>query len=273
MDPPSAAFNTLRLLFLGDIFGEPGRRAVAETLPAMKQKLQIDFTIVNGENSAGGRGITPKIAIALFRAGATVITLGDHAWDQPEIIDHMAIEPRLLRPLNYPPGAPGQGSIVLDTPKGKVGVLNVQGRVFMNPPLDNPFNAVAAAVDEMRKETSVIFTDFHAEATSEKMAMGRWLDGRVSAVIGTHTHVQTADETILPSGTAYLTDAGMCGPADSIIGSDVDPILRRFSTNLPTKNLVAKGAVQIRGVWMEIDAITGRALRIERVAQNLTVPA
>jgi metallophosphoesterase (TIGR00282 family) len=273
MRSSSDVSKSLRVLFLGDIFGEPGRRAVTELLPGLKERFQIDFTIVNGEHAAGGRGITPKIAIALFRAGATVITLGDHAWDQSEILEYMPTEPRLLRPLNYPPGAPGQGSIVLDTPKGMVAVINAQGRIFMNPPLDNPFNLVAGAVNELRQKTPVIFVDFHAEATSEKIAMGRWLDGSVSAVIGTHTHVQTADETIFPGGTAYLSDAGMCGPVHSIIGSDIDPILHRFTTNLPTKNYVAKGQVQIRGVQIDIDAATGRALRIERVIEEFAIPA
>ncbi len=264
---------TIRLLFLGDVFGEPGRRAVTEKIPELKERLGIDFVIVNGENSAGGRGITPKIAISLLRAGAAVITLGDHAWDQHEIVEYMATEPRLLRPLNFPAGAPGQGSIVLETAKGKVAVLNLMGRVFMNPPLDNPFIAAAAAVTELRLETPVIFVDMHAEATSEKIAMGRWLDGRVSAVMGTHTHVQTADEMIFPGGTAYLTDAGMCGPVNSIIGSEIPPILHRFATNLPTRNLVAKGDVTVRGAWVDVDTATGRAVHIERVAELFPIPS
>ena len=267
MSEATGAGENLRLLFLGDVFGEPGRKAVAEMLPILRERHRIDFTVVNGENAAGGRGITPKIAIGLLRAGATVITLGDHAWDQPEIIDYMATEPRLLRPINYPDGAPGQGSIVLETSKGKVGVLNAQGRVFMGQALDNPFVVASRAVDALRQEASMLFVDFHAEATSEKIAFGRSLDGRVSGVIGTHTHVQTADEMIFPGGTAYLTDSGMCGPLHSVIGSFVDPIVHRFSTNLPSRNIVAKGPVVVAGAWIEIDPATGKALHIERVRE------
>ncbi len=263
----------LRLLFLGDVFGEPGRKAVIEQIPRLRAALGIDFIVVNAENAAGGRGLTGKITISLLRAGASVITLGDHAWDQAEIVEYMATEPRLLRPVNYPPGAPGHGSIVLETPKGKVGVLSVQGRVFMSQPLENPFAAARAAVDELRKETPVIFVDMHGEATSEKIAMGRWLDGSVSAVVGTHTHVQTADEMIFPGGTAYLTDAGMCGPLHSIIGSEIDPILHRFASNLPTRNYVAKGDVKVCGCVIDIDPATGRAHHIERVAVIVKGPS
>ena len=269
----SAAVEPLRILFLGDIFGEPGRKAVIELLPVLRERFQIDFTIVNGENSAGGRGITPKIAISLLRAGVTVITLGDHAWDQADITEFMPTEPRLLRPVNYPSGAPGQGWIVLDTPKGPVGVLNVQGRVFMGQALDNPFLAAQAAVEEMRKETKVIFVDFHAEATSEKIGFGRSLDGQVSAVVGTHTHVQTADNMVFPGGTAYLTDAGMCGPLHSVIGSEIAPVVQRFRTNLPTRNHVARGDVRVSGCMIEIDPSTGRSLRIERIAEIVSVPS
>jgi len=268
----SDAGQTIRILFLGDVFGEPGRRALIEQLPELKSRFEIDFTIVNGENAAGGRGITGKIAISLLRAGVTVITLGDHAWDQPEIVDYMPTEPRLLRPANYPAGAPGAGWIILETPKGKVGVLNLQGRVFMGQALDNPFLAAQSILAEMSAETRVVFVDFHAEATSEKIAMGRWLDGHCSAVVGTHTHVQTADETIFPGGTAYLTDAGMCGPHHSVIGSEVDSAVRRYCTNLPARNHVAKGDIQLRGAVIEIDAATGRAHRITRVAELCSSP-
>lgn len=272
MEEPATP-EPVRILFLGDIFGEPGRKTVIEQLPALRERFRIDFTIVNGENAAGGRGITSKIAISLLRAGVTVITLGDHAWDQPDIVDYMPTEPRLLRPLNYPPGAPGHGSIVLDTPKGKVGVLNVQGRVFMGQALDNPFLTARAAVDQMRTETGVIFVDFHAEATSEKIAFGRSLEGHVTAVVGTHTHVQTSDEIIFPGGTAYLTDAGMCGPLHSVIGSDPLPVIHRFCTNLPTRNHVAKGDVRLSGCVVEADPATGRALRIQRLSEIISVPS
>src|SRR5437762_13294618 len=206
----------LTILFLGDVVGEPGRSAVIAQLPRLKQSHALDFIIINGENAAGGRGITPKITIDLLRAGASVITTGDHIWDQKEIISFIDTEPRLLRPVNYPPGAPGAGSIVLETAKGKVGVINVQMRTFMQPILENPFPAMEAAVAAMRHETPVIFVDAHGETTSEKIAIGRFLDGKATAVIGNHTHVQTADEQIFPGGTAFLCDAGMCGPVNSI---------------------------------------------------------
>src|SRR3954452_5156327 len=186
----------LNVLFLGDVVGEPGRSAVIGKLPELKTKLALDFIIVNGENAAGGRGITGKITIDLLRAGASVVTTGDHVWDQKELLGFIDTEPRLLRPVNYPAGAPGSGSIVLETAKGKIGVINVQCRTFMQPILENPFRALADAVSEMQTETRTIIVDVHGETTSEKIAIGRFLDGKVSAVIGTHTHVQTADEQI-----------------------------------------------------------------------------
>jgi metallophosphoesterase (TIGR00282 family) len=262
----------LTILFLGDIVGEPGRAAVIARLPELKRQHAVDFIIVNGENAAGGRGITPKITIDLLRAGASVVTTGDHIWDQKEIASYIGTEPRLLRPLNYPIGAPGAGSIVLETGKGKVGVINVQGRTFMQPILENPFEAVDRAVEELRAETRVIFVDAHAETTSEKIALGRFLDGRVSAVIGTHTHVQTADEQIFPGGTAFLCDAGMCGPSESILGRSMDPIIHRFMTNLPANFPVAKGTVRLCGVIVNIDETTGRALQITRVNELLAEP-
>src|SRR3954453_2697287 len=223
----------LTILFLGDIVGEPGRGAVIANLARLKESHAIDFVVVNGENAAGGRGITPKITIDLLRAGVSVITTGDHVWDQKEIVSFIDTEPRLLRPINYPAGAPGNGSIVLETAKGKVGVINVQMRTFMQPILENPFPAMEAAVAAMRQETPVIFVDAHGETTSEKIAIGRFLDGKVSAGLGTHTHVQTADEQIFAGGTAFLCDAGMCGPATSILGRAVEPIMSRFVSHLP----------------------------------------
>jgi metallophosphoesterase (TIGR00282 family) len=245
--------------------GEPGRKAVAALLPDLKEELQVDFIIINGENSANGRGITPRIAIALMRSGAAVITTGDHIWDQKEIIPYLADEPRILRPLNYPEGTPGRGSIVLETKKGKVGVLNAQGRTFMKMDLDNPFPAMQKAVEEIRKETPIIFVDMHAETTSEKTAMGNFLDGTVSAVVGTHTHVQTADERILPNGTAFLCDAGMCGPLHSCIGMDVDIAIGRFVTLMPGKGHIARGPVQLSGAVIDVDPETGKAVKIERL--------
>jgi metallophosphoesterase (TIGR00282 family) len=255
----------LNVLFLGDIVGEPGRNAVIARLPELKQKYSLDFIVVNGENAAGGRGITGKITIDLLRAGASVITTGDHIWDQKDIIAFLALEPRLLRPLNYPLGAPGSGAIVLETAKGKIGVINVQARTFMQPILENPFRALATAVAEMRAETKVIVVDVHGETTSEKIAIGRFLDGKVSAVIGTHTHVQTADEQIFPGGTAFLCDAGMCGPVNSILGRAIDPIVNRFASNMPAAFPVAGGEVRLRGAVVEIDEATGRAASIRRV--------
>ena len=257
----------LKLLFLGDVVGEPGRKAVIDLVPTFKSERGVDFVVINGENSANGRGITPKITIDLLRAGAAVITSGDHIWDQKEIVHFMPTEPRLLRPINYPSGTPGQGSIVLETPKGKVGVINVQTRTFMNPPLDNPFLVIEQEVERMRAETAVIFVDVHGETTSERIAMGRFLDGRVSAVVGTHTHTQTADEQIFPGGTAFLCDAGMCGPSESILGREIAPIIDRFLTSRPVAFPVARGPVKIHGAIIEIDETTGRALKIERVAE------
>jgi 2',3'-cyclic-nucleotide 2'-phosphodiesterase len=255
----------LRILFLGDIVGEPGRNAVIARLPELKEKHALDFVIVNGENAAGGRGITGKITIDLLRAGVSVVTSGDHIWDQKEIVAFLNLEPRLLRPVNYPDGAPGSGSIVLETAKGKIGVINIQARTFMQPILENPFHAVEAAVAKMRDETANIIVDAHGETTSEKIALGRFLDGKVSAVIGTHTHVQTADEQIFPGGTAFLCDAGMCGPVNSILGRAIEPIMNRFISNLPGSFPVAAGEVRLRGALIEIDEKTGRALQIRRV--------
>ena len=255
----------LTVLFLGDIVGEPGRNAVIARLPELKEKHALDFIIVNGENAAGGRGITGKITIDLLRAGVSVVTTGDHIWDQKDIIAFLGLEPRLLRPLNYPEGAPGSGSIVLETPKGKIGVISVQARTFMQPILENPFRAVEGTVKKMREETSNIVVDAHGETTSEKIALGRFLDGKVSAVIGTHTHVQTADEQIFPGGTAFMCDAGMCGPVNSILGRKIEPIINRFISNLPASFPVAGGEVRLHGALIEIDESTGRAVRITRI--------
>src|SRR6202045_5191225 len=255
----------LTVLFLGDVVGEPGRNAVIARLPELREQHRLDFIVVNGENAAGGRGITGKITIDLLRAGVSVVTTGDHVWDQKEIPSFINTEPRLLRPMNYPEGAPGSGFIVLETAKGKVGVINVQCRTFMQPILENPFRAMDETVAKIREETRSIIVDVHGETTSEKIAMGRFLDGKVSAVIGTHTHVQTADEQILPGGTAFLCDAGMCGPVNSILGRAIEPIVQRFISNLPASFPVAAGEVWLRGALVEIDESSGRALRITRV--------
>jgi 2',3'-cyclic-nucleotide 2'-phosphodiesterase len=257
----------LRLLFLGDIIGEPGRKAVIEMVPKLRQTWEIDFVIVNGENAAAGRGITGRITIDLLRAGIAVITTGDHIWDQKEVSSYIETEPRLLRPINYPVGTPGKGSIVLETVKGKVGVINVQGRTFMQPSLENPFRHIQEEVSRMRAETHMIFVDVHAETTSEKIALGRFLDGKVSAVAGTHTHVQTADEQIFPGGTAFICDAGMCGPDESILGREIHPIIQRFVTSMPNNFPVAKGGVTLHGILVDIDSTTGKAISIRRVAE------
>ena len=259
--------DSIRILFLGDVVGEPGRKAVIARLPWFKQEQGVDFIIVNGENAAGGRGITPRLAIDLLRAGAAVITTGDHVWDQPEIVDYFPTEPRLLRPINYPEGTPGGGSVVLETAKGKVGVVLVQGRSFIQPPLDNPFLAAERELDRLAAEgVKVTVVEIHAETTSEKIAMGRMLDGRASLVVGTHTHVQTADESIFPGGTGYLTDAGMCGPEESVLGRSIESVVWRFKTGMPTRFPVAKGDVRICGVAVDVDTATGRCLKIERVS-------
>lgn len=262
--------SMIRILFLGDVVGEPGRKAVIGQLPLLKHSEALDFIVVNGENAAGGRGITPKIAIDLLRAGAAVITTGDHVWDQQEIVDYFPTEPRLLRPLNYPTGTPGAGSVVLETAKGRVAVVQVQGRSFIQPPLENPFLAVEAEVARLRAEgVTTIVVDCHAETTSEKIAMGRMLDGKASLVVGTHTHVQTADERIFPGGTGYLTDAGMCGPEESVLGRNIDSVVWRFKTGMPTRFPVAKGPVRLCGVIVDVDSATGSCLEIRRFALSV----
>jgi metallophosphoesterase (TIGR00282 family) len=272
--PAYSAMSVIRILFLGDIVGEPGRKAVIEQLPILKQKEALDFIIVNGENAAGGKGITPRIAIDLLRAGAAVITTGDHVWDQPEIIDYFPTEPRLLRPLNYPEGTPGGGSVVLETPKGRVGVIQAQGRSFIQPPLENPYIAAENEAARLRADgVTAIVMDMHAETTSEKIAMGRLLDGKVSAVFGTHTHVQTADDTIFPGGTGYLTDAGMCGPDQSVLGRSIDSVVWRFRTGMPTRFPIAKGPVRLCGAILDVDMATGACLTLKRLSLLLGEPA
>ncbi len=255
----------MRILFLGDIVGEPGRKAVSRLLPRLRERLAADVVIANGENMAGGAGLTAKTAAEVLATGVDVITGGDHMWDQKEIMAFLPSEPRIIRPLNYPSGAPGQGAYLLQKPNLRpLVVLNAQGRVFM-PALDNPFTVVPAEVRRWREITPLIFVDFHAEATSEKIALARLLDGQVSAVIGTHTHVQTADEQILPGGTAYLTDAGFTGAHESVLGREIEPVVRAFVSNLPQRFHVATGRPHLQGVWIELDPASGRACHIERI--------
>jgi 2',3'-cyclic-nucleotide 2'-phosphodiesterase len=257
----------VKLLFIGDIVGQPGRRAVKELLPELRKRHLLDVVVANGENSAGGSGITVNTATEIFEAGVDIITSGDHLWDQKEVMDLLANEPRFVRPLNYPPGTPGKGSVVWQRDgKPALAVLNLQGRTFM-PPLENPFHAALAEVKRLHQTTRNIFIDFHAEATSEKVALARMLDGQVSAVIGTHTHVQTADEQVFPQGTAFLCDAGFTGPHDSVIGREVEPIVQRFLTGMPQRFEVARHNVLLQGALVDIDEITGRARQIQRISE------
>ena len=260
----------MKLLFIGDIVGQPGRRAVKELLPRLREQHALDFVIANGENSAGGSGITPKTAGEIFSAGVDVITSGDHLWDQKEVMELLANEKRFLRPLNYPPDVPGHGSGVFQIQNStlKIAVLNAQGRTFM-PPLENPFLLAAEEVKRLREQTRIIFVDFHAEATSEKIAFARFLDGQVSAVVGTHTHVQTADEQIFPGGTAYLSDAGFTGPHESVLGREIEPVVKRFLTTMPQRFEVAKDRVLLHGAVIEIDEASGKAVKIQRVSEAL----
>ncbi len=259
----------MKVLFIGDIVGQPGRRAVQALVPKLKQQHRVDLVIANGENSAGGSGITVKTAQEIFDAGVHVMTSGDHLWDQKEVIELLEREPRFVRPLNYPTGTPGRGSFMAQT-EGlpPLAVINLQGRTFM-PPLENPFHFAETEVEKLRRSTKLIFIDFHAEATSEKVALARMLDGRVSAIIGTHTHVQTADEQIFPGGTAFLCDAGFTGPHDSVIGREIEPIIRRFLTNMPQKFDVARGRILLQGALIDIDPHSGRAVSIQRVSEKM----
>jgi hypothetical protein len=229
----------------------------------------VDLVVANGENAAGGSGLTPKTAEEIFSGGVDIITSGDHLWDQKEVVELLRNEPRFVRPSNYPPGTPGQGSTVFQSAGATpAAILNLQGRTFM-PPLDDPFRCALAEVKLLRQRTKIIFIDFHAEATSEKVALARMLDGEVSAVVGTHTHVQTADEQIFPGGTAFLCDAGFTGPHESVIGREIQPIVQRFLTNQPQKFEVAQGRVFLQGALVDIDELTGHAMRIARVSEPL----
>ena len=259
----------VRILFIGDVVGEPGRRAVRELVPELRERHRPDLVIANGENSAGGSGITAGTANEIFSAGVDVITSGDHLWDQKEVTVLLDTEKRFLRPFNYPAGTPGQGSAVFELPgKPPVAVLNLQGRTFM-PLLENPFILARAEVERLRRVTKIIFVDMHAEATSEKIALARMLEGQVSAVVGTHTHVQTADEQIFPGGTAYLSDAGFTGPHESVLGREIEPVIKRFLTGMPQRFEVAKRRVLLQGALIEMDDANGKALNIERVSEAL----
>jgi 2',3'-cyclic-nucleotide 2'-phosphodiesterase len=255
----------VKVLFIGDIFGEPGRRALARAVPRLVAQRQVDVVIGNGENAAGGFGITPELAEELFDLGLAVITTGNHAWDKKEILDYFPREPRLLRPANYPSGVPGNGSVVVESAGGEqLGVLQLMGRAYM-PTLDCPFQVAKKELAALKKRTVAVIVDMHAEATSEKMAMGHYLDGEVVAVVGTHTHVQTADDQILPKGTAYLTDIGMTGPLHSVIGVKKELAIEKFLTGMPRRFEVASGPSVFCAVLLELDARLGKALSIERI--------
>lgn len=259
----------MKILAIGDVVGKPGRQAVKQFVGKMKKKNEVDFVIANGENSAGGSGYTEKTAVELFSAGVDVITSGDHVFKKKDILGYITKENKLLRPANYPEGVPGYGYIILPLNDNlKIAVVNILGRVFLKP-LRCPFKIMDTLLEKISQATPNIIVDFHAEATSEKIAMGWFLDGKVSAVVGTHTHVQTADEIILPKGTAYITDLGMTGPIDSVLGREVKNVLEHFLTGMPAKFPMAKGNIQLQGVIVDIDEKTGKAKSIKRIKLKL----
>ncbi|MDK2820533.1 MAG: 2,3-cyclic-nucleotide 2-phosphodiesterase [Clostridia bacterium] len=257
--------NYLRFLMLGDVVGRPGRKAIQKILPMVLQEHKPDLVIANGENVAGGNGITLDTAWELFSGGIDVITLGNHVWDKREAFSLLDKEERIIRPANYPPGTPGRGyTIVNVNQEYKVGIINLSGRVFL-PPMDCPFRIGYQLAEELREETKFILVDFHAEATSEKVALGWYLDGMVSAVVGTHTHIQTADARILPNGTAYITDVGMTGPRDSVLGVKKEIIINKFLSNLPARFEVANGVMQLEAIIIDVDPVTGKAVSVNRL--------
>ena len=254
----------MNILFIGDVVGRAGRNAVKQLLPQIKQSRKISFSITNGENIAGGVGLTSKAVEQLFSYGIDIITSGNHFWDKKDVAGIIDVERKLLRPVNYPPGVPGRGSVIASADGVKIGIINVAGRVFM-PSIDCPFRKAESEIQSLCKETPLIIVDIHAEATSEKWAMGWFLDGKVSAVIGTHTHVQTADEVILPGGTAYITDVGMTGARNSVIGVKKELAINRFLYQIPIKLEAANSEVELCGVILDIDPTTGKANCIERI--------
>jgi 2',3'-cyclic-nucleotide 2'-phosphodiesterase len=257
--------GVLRVLFVGDIVGSVGRRMIKENLPSIISDYHIDFCLANGENAAGGLGITPKVSEELFAAGIQVLTSGNHIWNKKEVMAYIIQEQRLLRPTNYPRETPGHGSIIVDTSRGeKIAIINLLGRIFIDY-IDCPFKAAEREIAEVKEKTKVIIVDLHAEATSEKSALGWYLDGKVSAVIGTHTHVQTADEKILPQGTAFISDVGMTGPEESVIGMKRADVIDRFITRIPKKVEPAKGPGQLDAVIIDIEPLAGRASSIKRL--------
>lgn len=259
----------MKILFIGDIIGSPGRTAVRELLPGLVSKKKIDFVIANCENVAAGFGVTKKVVEELFKYNIDVLTSGNHIWNKKEVLEFIGDCERLLRPANYPSACPGAGSVLVPLKNGEyVGVLNLAGRIFMQP-IDCPFVTAKQHIEKLREKTKVIVVDMHAEATSEKKALGWYLDGEVSAVLGTHTHVQTADEEVMPQGTAYISDAGMTGPFDSVIGIDKDIIIEKFLSQMPNKFDLAKDDIRLQGVVLDIDAESGKAKSIERISAKL----
>lgn len=254
----------MRVLFIGDIVGKPGREAVKTFLKPLLSEYKVDATIANAENASGGKGLTKEVAHELYGYGIDFLTMGNHVWDQREIMNYIDGESRLIRPANYPAGAPGQGYGYIRTKGRKIGVLNLSGRVFLTP-IDDPFSGAIRWINQMKQETPIIIVDFHAEATSEKVALGWFLDGQASAVLGTHTHIQTADARCLPQGTAYITDVGMTGPRDSVLGIKKEIIINRFLTQLPGKFELASGAIQLNAVVLDIDEESGKARQIESI--------
>ena len=251
----------MRILFIGDIVGKPGREAISTLLPDLEKEFSFDLIIANAENASGGRGLTKEVAQELYGYGIHFLTMGNHVWDQKEILKYIDDEHRLIRPANYPIGAPGKGYGFVVRNGIKTGIINLSGRIFL-PPLENPFSMVIQIINKIAVETPIILVDFHAEATSEKVALGWFLNGKVSAVLGTHTHIQTADARVLDHGTAYITDVGMTGPKDSVLGVKKDIIINSFITQLPTKFEVATGPVQLNAVVIDVDESTGKAQQI-----------
>ena len=262
----------MKILMVGDIVGGPGRMAMARVATRYKAEGRADVVIANAENSAAGRGITAALAEELFAGGADALTMGDHVWDQKEAAAYFDKESRIVRALNLPPGCPGKGATTIQTKDGPLAVLQLMGRTFMNSMADCPFRTVDEWLKRNAGQVKMIFVDMHAEATSEKVAMGKFLDGRVTAVLGTHTHIQTADEAVMAKGTAYMTDLGMTGPCDSVIGRTTDAILTRFLTGMPTKFEIASGDVRLHGALLTVDPATGKALKIKRVEEILSKP-
>lgn len=254
----------MNVLFIGDIVGSTGRRAVREVLPELKAKYAPDVVIANAENAAGGRGLTAKIAQELYDAGVHGITMGNHTWGNKDIFEIIDRDPRIVRPVNYTPGVPGRGAAIITSGRHQLGIINVIGRTYMEP-ADDPFRAVAAVLEKWKGTCKHVLVDFHAEATSEKISMGWFLDGKVSAVLGTHTHVQTRDERILPKGTAYITDTGMVGPLDGVLGMEREAVIGRFLTQMPARFVVAEGNWQFHAVYLELDEEDGKAKKIEAI--------